>query len=259
MKVLCIGDIMGEPGRRAVARIVPRLTAQHRIDAVIANGENVAGGFGVTRELAEELFDTGVSVITTGNHAWDKKEAVEYFSREPRLLRPANYPAGVPGNGSVVIETAAGERLAVLQVMGRVYMPTIDCPFQAAKRELSRLKRETSAIIVDMHAEATSEKMAMGHFLDGEVVAVVGTHTHVQTADEQILPKGTAYITDIGMTGPLHSVIGVKKELAIEKFLTGMPRRFEVASGPSVFCAVLLELDPRLGKAISFERIRLVD
>jgi 2',3'-cyclic-nucleotide 2'-phosphodiesterase len=259
MKVLCIGDIMGEPGRRVAARIVPRLIAQRQIDAVIANGENLAGGFGITPELAEELFETGVSVITTGNHAWDKKEAVDYFSREPRLLRPANYPAGVPGNGSVVMETAGGERLAVLQVMGRVYMPTIDCPFQTAKRELSRLKRETSAIIVDMHAEATSEKMAMGHFLDGEVVAVVGTHTHVQTADDQILPKGTAYITDIGMTGPLHSVIGVKKELAIEKFLTGMPRRFEVASGPSVFCAVLLELDPRLGKAIAFERIRLVD
>lgn len=259
MKVLCIGDIMGEPGRRTVARIVPRLIAQRQIDAVIANGENVAGGFGVTPELAEELFEMGVSVITTGNHAWDKKEAVDYFSREPRLLRPANYPAGVPGNGNVVVETAGGERLAVLQLMGRVYMPTIDCPFQTAKRELSRLKRETSAIIVDMHAEATSEKMAMGHFLDGEVVAVVGTHTHVQTADDQILPKGTAYITDIGMTGPLHSVIGVKKELAIEKFLTGMPRRFEVASGPSVFCAALLELDPRLGKAIAFERIRLVD
>ncbi len=259
MKVLCIGDIMGEPGRRTVARAVPRLIAQRRIDAVIANGENLAGGFGVTPELAEELFEAGISVITTGNHAWDKKEAVDYFSREPRLLRPANYPVGVPGNGSVVIETAGGERLAVLQLMGRVYMPTIDCPFQTAKRELSRLKRETSAIVVDMHAEATSEKMAMGHFLDGEVVAVVGTHTHVQTADEQILPKGTAYITDIGMTGPLHSVIGVKKELAIEKFLTGMPRRFEVASGPTVFCAVLLELDPRLGKAIAFERIRLID
>ncbi|NGZ95518.1 MAG: TIGR00282 family metallophosphoesterase [Nitrospira sp. WS110] len=259
MKVLCIGDIMGEPGRRAAARVVPRLIAQHQIDAVIANGENVAGGFGITPELAEELFETGISVITTGNHAWDKKEAVGYFSREPRLLRPANYPPGVPGNGSAVIETAGGERLAVLQLMGRVYMPTIDCPFQTAKRVLSRLKQETSAIIVDMHGEATSEKMAMGHFLDGEVVAVVGTHTHVQTADEQILPKGTAYITDIGMTGPLHSVIGVKKELAIEKFLTGMPRRFEVASGPSVFCAVLLELDPRLGKAITFERIRLVD
>lgn len=250
---------MGESGRRTVAKMVPRLTAQHRIDAVVANGENVAGGFGITPELAGELFDSGVTVITTGNHAWDKKEAVEYFSREPHLLRPANYPAGVPGQGSVVIETAGGERLAVLQLMGRVYMPTIDCPFQVAKREVARLKRETSAVIVDMHAEATSEKMAMGHFLDGEVIAVVGTHTHVQTADEQILPKGTAYITDIGMTGPLHSVIGVKKELAIEKFLTGMPKRFEVASGPSVFCAVLVELDPRLGKTIRFERIRIID
>jgi len=259
MKVLCIGDVMGEPGRRTLARMVPRLVAQRQIDAVIANGENVAGGFGITRELAEELFETGVSVITTGNHAWDKKEAVEYFSCEPRLLRPGNYPPGVPGNGSVVFETASGERLAVLQLMGRVYMPTLDCPFQAAKRELSRLKRETSAIVVDMHAETTSEKMAMGHYLDGEVTAVVGTHTHVQTADEQILPKGTAYITDIGMTGPLHSVIGVKKELAIEKFLTGMPKRFEVASGPSVFCAVLLELDVRLGKAVAFERIRQID
>jgi 2',3'-cyclic-nucleotide 2'-phosphodiesterase len=259
MKVLCIGDIMGEPGRRAVARAVPRLVAQRQVDVVIGNGENVAGGFGITPELAEELFDMGLAVITTGNHAWDKKEALDYFARQPRLLRPANYPAGVPGNGSVVVESAGGERLAVLQLMGRAYMPTIDCPFQTAKREVARLKRETLAVIVDMHAEATSEKMAMGHYLDGDVIAVVGTHTHVQTADEQILPKGTAYITDIGMTGPLHSVIGVKKELAIEKFLTAMPRRFEVASGPSVFCAVLVELDARLGKAIAMERIRIID
>jgi metallophosphoesterase (TIGR00282 family) len=242
-----------------VARALPRLVAQRQVDVVIGNGENAAGGFGITPELAEELFELGLSVITTGNHAWDKKEALEYFPRESRLLRPANYPPGVPGKGSVVVETAGGERVAVLQLMGRAYMPTIDCPFQTAKRELPRLKQQTSAVIVDMHAEATSEKMAMGHYLDGEVTAVVGTHTHVQTADDQILPKGTAYITDIGMTGPLHSVIGVKKELAIEKFLTGMPRRFEVASGPAVFCAVLLELDPRLGKAISFERIRVID
>ncbi len=259
MRILCIGDIMGEPGRRAVARAVPRLVAQRQIDVVIGNGENLAGGFGITPELAEELFEIGLSVITTGNHAWDKKEILDYFPRESRLLRPANYPVGAPGHGSVVIETAGGEKLAVLQVMGRAFMPTIDCPFQVAKRELARLKEETTAVIVDMHAEATSEKMAMGHYLDGEVTAVVGTHTHVQTADDQILPKGTAYITDIGMTGPLHSVIGVKKELAIEKFLTGMPRRFEVASGPSVFCAVFLELDARLGKAIAFERIRMID
>jgi len=259
MKVLFIGDIFGEPGRRALARAVPRLVAQRQIDIVIGNGENVAGGFGITPELAEELFDLGLAVITTGNHAWDKKEILDYFPREPRLLRPANYPSGVPGNGSVVVESAGGEQLGVLQLMGRAYMPTLDCPFQVAKKELAALKKRTVAVIVDMHAEATSEKMAMGHYLDGEVVAVVGTHTHVQTADDQILPKGTAYMTDIGMTGPLHSVIGVKKELAIEKFLTGMPRRFEVASGPSVFCAVLLELDARLGKALSIERIRIID
>jgi 2',3'-cyclic-nucleotide 2'-phosphodiesterase len=259
VKVLFIGDIFGEPGRRALARAVPRLVGQRQIDIVIGNGENAAGGFGITPELAEELFDLGLAVITTGNHAWDKREILDYFPREPRLLRPANYPDGVPGHGSVVVESAGGEKLGVLQLMGRAYMPTLDCPFQVAKKELAALKKRTAAVIVDMHAEATSEKMAMGHYLDGEVVAVVGTHTHVQTADDQILPKGTAYQTDIGMTGPLHSVIGVKKELAIEKFLTGMPRRFEVASGPSVFCAVLLELDARIGKALSIERIRIVD
>ncbi|MCP9454823.1 MAG: TIGR00282 family metallophosphoesterase [Nitrospira sp.] len=259
MRVLCIGDIMGEPGRRAVARTVPRLVAQRQIDVVIGNGENAAGGFGITPELAEELFDIGLSVITTGNHAWDKKEVLEYFPRQARLLRPANYPPGVPGNGSVIVETAGGERLAVLQLMGRAHMPTIDCPFRTAQRELPRLKQQTPAVIVEMHAEATSEKMAMGHFLDGDATAVVGTHTHVQTADEQILPRGTAYITDIGMTGPLHAVIGVKKELAIEKFLTGMPRRFEVASGPVVFCGVFLELDAQVGKTLHFERIRLTE
>jgi 2',3'-cyclic-nucleotide 2'-phosphodiesterase len=259
MKVLFIGDIFGEPGRRALAKAVPRLVAQRQIDIIIGNGENAAGGFGITPELAEELFDLGLAVITTGNHAWDKKEILDYFPREPRLLRPANYPDGVPGHGSIVVESAGGERLGVLQLMGRAYMPTLDCPFQVAKKELATLKKRTAAVIVDMHAEATSEKMAMGHYLDGEVAGVVGTHTHVQTADDQILPKGTAYLTDIGMTGPLHSVIGVKKELAIEKFLTGMPRRFEVASGPSVFCAVLIELDARLGKALSIERVRIID
>jgi len=259
MKVLYIGDIMGEPGRRAVARAIPRLVAQRKIDVVVGNGENVAGGFGITPELAEELFRMGISAITTGNHAWDKKEILDYFPRERRLLRPANYPEGVPGQGSIVIETAGGEELGILQLMGRAYMPTLDCPFQTAKREMARLKKRVAAVLVDMHAEATSEKMAMGHYLDGEATAVVGTHTHVQTADEQILPRGTAYLTDIGMTGPLHGVIGVKKELAIEKFLTGMPRRFEVASGPTVFCAVLIELDARIGKALSIERVRILD
>ncbi|OLB02408.1 MAG: TIGR00282 family metallophosphoesterase [Nitrospirae bacterium] len=259
MKVLFIGDIMGEPGRRAIARTLHKVVAQHAVDLVIGNGENVAGGFGITPELAHELYEMGLAVITTGNHAWDKKEILDFFPQEPRLLRPANYPDGVPGRGSIVVETPGGERLGVLQVMGRAFMPTLDCPFQVARREVARLKTETRAIIVDMHAEATSEKMAMGHFLDGDVAAVVGTHTHVQTADEQILPKGTAYITDIGMTGPIHSVIGIKKEIAIEKFLTGMPRRFEVASGPAVLSAVLLELDGAVGKAISIQRFRIPD
>ena len=259
MKILFIGDIMGEPGRRAVARAVPRLVTQRKIDVVVGNGENVAGGFGITPDLADELFRVGLSAITTGNHAWDKKEILDYLPRERRLLRPANYPEGVPGQGSVVIETAGGEAVAILQLMGRAYMPTLDCPFQVAKRELERLRKCVAAVVIDMHAEATSEKMAMGHYLDGEATAVVGTHTHVQTADEQILPRGTAYMTDIGMTGPLHGVIGVKKELAIEKFLTGMPRRFEVASGPTVFCAALLDIDARIGKALSIERIRILD
>jgi metallophosphoesterase (TIGR00282 family) len=259
MKVLYIGDIMGEPGRRAVARMVPRLVSQRQIDVVVGNGENAAGGFGITPDLAEELFGMGLSAITTGNHAWDKKEILDYFPRERRLLRPANYPEGVPGQGSVIVQSKNGEELAIVQLMGRAYMPTLDCPFQVAKREMGRLKKRVAAVIVDMHAEATSEKMAMGHYLDGEATAVVGTHTHVQTADEQILPRGTAYLTDIGMTGPLHGVIGVKKELAIEKFLTGMPRRFEVAAGPTVFCAALIELDARIGKALSIERVRILD
>ena len=257
MKVLFIGDIMGEPGRKAILKGLPKLVSQHHVDLVIANGENVAGGFGITPDLVHELFDMGISVITTGNHAWDKKEILDFFDREPRLLRPANYPEGVPGRGSYVAETPGGELVGVLQLMGRAYMPTVDCPFQAARRELEQLKRRTANVIVDIHAETTSEKMAMGHFLDGQVAAVVGTHTHVQTADEQILPNGTAYITDIGMTGPIHSVIGIKKELAIAKFLTQMPRRFEVASGPSVLCAVLLNIDGNFGKALAINRFRI--
>ncbi len=257
MKVLFIGDIVGEPGRRVIRRTLHKVVGQYDVDLVVGNGENVAGGFGITPELTHELFEMGIAVITTGNHAWDKKEIIDFIKREPRLLRPANYPQGVPGHGGFVAETPGGERLGILQLMGRAFMPTLDCPFQVAGRELARLKLETPAVIVDMHAETTSEKMAMGYFLDGQVAAVVGTHTHVQTADEQILPNGTAYITDIGMTGPVHSVIGVKKELAIEKFLTQMPRRFETASGPAVLSAVLIELDAVIGKALSIQRMRI--
>ena len=259
MKILFIGDIFGEPGRKTVARQVPRFVGERGVDFVIANGENAAGGFGITPDIAKELFKAGVHIITSGNHIWDKKEIIEYIDDEPRLLRPANYPKGVPGCGSTVTTASNGEKIGVLQLMGRVSMPTLDCPFRVGREEVDRLRTEVSCIVVDMHAEATSEKMAMGWYLDGTVSGVFGTHTHVQTADERILPKGTAYLTETGMTGPSESVIGVKKELAIEKFLTQMPRRFEVAAGPCIFSAVLFEVDVALGKAVSIERIRLQD
>ena len=259
MKVLFIGDIMGEPGRRVIMKLLHKVVTPHQVDLIIGNGENAAGGFGITPDVAGELFDLGLSVITLGNHAWDKKEVIDYIKKEHRLLRPANYPDGVPGQGSIVIHTASGESLGILQVMGRVFMPILDCPFRSAQRGVAQLKSQAAAILVDMHAETTSEKMAMGHFLDGQVTAVLGTHTHVQTADEQILPKGTAYLTDIGMTGPVHSVIGMKKEMAIQKFLTQMPRRLEVATGPAVFSAALIELDSSTGKAVGIERVRMFE
>jgi metallophosphoesterase (TIGR00282 family) len=259
VKILFIGDIIGEPGRKTVARHVPKLVRERGVDCVIANAENAAGGFGVTPDVARELFSVGVHVITSGNHIWDKKEIIEYIKDEPRLLRPANYPKGTPGKGSVVVTTASGEKVGVLQLMGRVAMPALDCPFRVGKHEVDALRREVRTVIVDMHAEATSEKMAMGWYLDGEVSGVFGTHTHVQTADERILPKGTAYLTDVGMVGPTESVIGIKKEIAIEKFLSQMPRRFEVAPGPCVFSAVLFEVDTAMGKALSIERLRMQD
>ena len=256
MVVLFIGDIVGEPGRRSVTNNIHRLSEQYHVDIVIGNAENAAGGFGITPDLANDLFDLGISALTTGNHVWDKKEMVSYIRKEPRILRPANYPDGTPGQGSFVIDRPNGEKIGLLQVMGRAFMPTLDCPFRTARREIDKLQTQTSCIIVDMHAETTAEKMAMGYFLDGQVTAVVGTHTHVQTADEQILPKGTAYLTDIGMTGPVNSVIGMKKELVIDKFLTQMPRRFEVASGPAVFGAAVIELDTATGKATGIQRVR---
>jgi metallophosphoesterase (TIGR00282 family) len=259
VRALFIGDIFGEPGRRIILQELDKIITTHAVDVVLGNGENVAGGFGITPDLASDLFDLGFAALTLGNHAWDKKEIIDFIKKEPRLIRPANYPQGVPGMGTHVIDLPSGEKLGVVQIMGRAFMPTVDCPFTAAKREIAQISKGVKAIIVDMHAETTSEKMAMGHFLDGEVTAVVGTHTHVQTADEQILPKGTAYITDIGMTGPRNSVIGVKKELAIEKFLTQMPRRFEAASGPAVLSAVLIDLDGTSGKATSIQRMRILE
>lgn len=259
MVILFIGDIVGEPGRRVITTSIQKVIEEHRVDVVFANGENVAGGFGITPGLADDLLDLGISAITTGNHVWDKKEMVNHIHKEPRILRPANYPDGAPGEGSLLIERPNGEKVGLIQVMGRAFMPTLDCPFHAVKREVKKLQGRTPCIIVDVHAETTSEKTAMGHYLDGHVTAVVGTHTHVQTADEQILPKGTAYLTDIGMTGPVNSVIGMKKELVIDKFLTQMPRRFEVATGPAVLGAVVIECDPTTGTATGIHRIRRVE
>jgi metallophosphoesterase (TIGR00282 family) len=259
MKILFIGDIVGEPGRKIIARQLPKLVAQHAIDVVLGNGENAAGGFGITPDIAQELFDYGIDVITTGNHVWDKKEILEYIKNERKLLRPANYPDSVPGKGSVVIETTKCGSLGVLQLMGRVNRPLLDCPFQVAERAIETLHRSVRTIVVDMHAEATSEKMAMGWHLDGRVSAVLGSHTHVQTVDARILPQGTAYLTDMGMTGPINGVIGMKKELSLERFLTHMPRRLEVAKGPCVLSGAVVEVDHQSGTAVSIERVQVSD
>lgn len=257
MKILFIGDIIGKPGRSALRDGLAELTSKLRIDFVIANGENAAGGFGITKSVGEEIFSLGVDVITSGNHIWDKKEAVVYIPKESRLIRPANYPPGVPGFGSVVMNAQSGRKIAVLNLSGRVFMSPLDCPFQTAKREIPLLKKETNCIIVDFHAEATSEKIALGLFLDGEVSAVIGSHTHVQTADDRILPGGTAYITDVGMTGPVDSIIGVKKEQILQKFLTQIPTRFETAKGPTVLSAVVIDINADNGRASSIQRLQI--
>lgn len=257
MKTLFIGDIVGRPGRQAVRALLPKIVERYKIDLVIANGENAAGGFGITEESAVELFSIGVHVITSGNHIWDKKEALSYIEREPRLLRPFNYPPGTPGAGSVIAPLPDGDSAAVLNLSGRVFMGLMDCPFRAAEREIASLRKKTPVVIVDFHAEATSEKIAMGYFLDGRASALIGTHTHVQTADERILPGGTAYITDAGMTGPLDSVIGVRKEQIIDKFLTSMPKRFEIPGGPVLFSALVVETDGKTGRSSSISRLQL--
>jgi 2',3'-cyclic-nucleotide 2'-phosphodiesterase len=229
MRILFIGDIVGRPGRDLTRRGVPALIEHHAIDLVIANVENAAAGFGVTREIGEAIRGYGVDVMTSGNHVWDKKEAIDYVALEPRLLRPANFPAGVPGSGRCVVPTRRGEPVAVLNLMGRVFMVPTDNPFDVALREVETARREARVVIVDFHAEATSEKIAMGWHLDGRATAVVGTHTHVPTADGRVLPGGTAYISDVGMTGPRGGVIGVRKEQAIRAFVTHMTERFETS------------------------------
>ena len=257
VRILFIGDIVGKPGRELVRRGLAGLVDHHQIDFVIANAENSAAGFGITREIGEQLLDWGVDVMTSGNHIWDRKEALDYIGIEPRLLRPANYPAGVPGNGSYLARTRGGETVGVINAMGRVFMLNIDDPFAIVAREVDAMRLRTRTIFVDFHAEATSEKIAMGWHLDGKVTAVVGTHTHVQTADERILPKGTAYLTDVGMTGPHDSVIGVEIEPVLHKFLTALPSKFETATGNPRLNAVIVETDSATGRATDIERVSL--
>jgi metallophosphoesterase (TIGR00282 family) len=255
IRLLFIGDIVGRPGRDLVRRGVAALREYHQVDFVIANAENAAAGFGITRELGEQILNAGVDVMTSGNHIWDKKEAIDYIGIEPRLLRPLNFPAGVPGNGSYVGRTESGVSVGVINAMGRVFMLSIDDPFAGVLKEIERVKQRARIVFVDFHAEATSEKIAMGWHLDGRVTAIVGTHTHVQTADERILPKGTAYLTDVGMSGPHDSVIGVEVEAALGRFLNGMPARFETAAGNPRLNGVIVEADEATGLAIDIERI----
>lgn len=257
VKLLFIGDIVGKPGRQAVSRELHRLVDRYKVDLVIANGENAAGGFGITEETAKELYQCGIHILTSGNHIWDKKDSLDFLKREENLLRPANYPDGTPGRGSAVATTAGGIRVAVLNLEGRVFMNNLDCPFRIADREIARLEKETPVIFVDFHAEATSEKCSLGWYLDGRVSAVIGTHTHVQTSDERILTGGTAYLTDAGMTGAFDSVIGIRKEEAIVKFITQLPTKFEVAKKDIRINGVVVEINEQTGKALGIERISI--
>lgn len=263
MRILFVGDIFARPGRTIVHERLPELQAQYAVDLTIANGENAAGGFGITPQIAEELFELGVDVITTGNHVWDKREIIDYMnsangnenSLARRILRPANYPAGTPGHGWYQGRTRSGVPYAVINLQGRVFMATNDDPFRVADELLA--KTTAKVILIDLHAEATSEKVALGWYLDGRVTAVLGTHTHVPTADEQVLPNGTAVQTDVGMTGPYRGVIGVQKELIVQKFLTNMPSRFEPATEDVRLCASLIDCDPETGRATAIQRIML--
>ena len=256
MHLLFIGDIVGAPGRRAVEELLPRLVDRHFIDLVVANAENAAGGIGVTPQTAEELLSRGVDLLTTGNHVWKHKEILPYLEETDRLLRPANYPPGTPGVGHAVVETAGGEKACVINLEGRVFMNPLECPFRTVEAILAGLPPDIKVVLVDMHAEATSEKLAMGWFLDGRVSAVLGTHTHVQTADERVLPGGTGYITDVGMTGPTNSVIGMKKDIILERFLTQRPQPFKVAGANIQLQGVIIKTDPQ-GRCQEISRLQV--
>lgn len=256
MKVLILGDIVGRPGRRILRERLPEIKKRYLADLVIANGENSAGGNGITEKVAQELFISGIDFLTMGNHIWDNKDVFNFIDQESRMTRPANYPPETPGQGHQIIKVDNLD-VGILNISGRTFMNPLDCPFRTADREIKKLKQYTNIIFVDFHAEATSEKIAMGLYLDGKVSAVVGTHTHVQTADNKILPKGTAYITDLGMTGPVNSILGVESDKIIEKFLTQLPVRFKVAKGPAQINGVVIDIDKMSGKAISIERINI--
>lgn len=256
MRILFIGDIVGKPGRQAIEGLLENIVRDYGIDFTIANGENAAGGMGITPTIAIEILDQGVDLLTSGNHIWAKKEIYPFLNEENRILRPANYPPQVPGRGSGIFSLKNGERIGVINLEGRVFMKHLDCPFRVGEREIEALMKQVSVILVDFHAEATSEKVAMGWFLDGKVTAVLGTHTHIQTSDEKVLDGGTAYITDVGMTGPLDSVIGIQKQVALNRLLTQIPWKFDVATEEIELQGVVIEVDAQTGKSTGIERIR---
>lgn len=257
MRLLFIGDIIGRPGRRAVINLLEKIIKDFEVEFIIANGENAAGGMGLTPTIASEILSKGVDVLTSGNHIWAKKEIIPFLNEEERILRPANYPGQVPGKGTGIYKSKNGEKIAVINLEGRVFMKHLDCPFRVGQREAEILGRETNIIIVDFHAEATSEKMAMGWFLNGKVSAVLGTHTHVQTCDERILNEGTAYITDVGMTGPQGSVIGIRTQIAIERLLTQIPWKFDVATDDIELQGVIVDIDSMTGRSSYIKRLKI--
>ena len=258
MKVMLVGDVCGRPGRAAFARYTGKIKQEKQVDIVIVNGENSAGGKGITRKSLDALRHAGADVVTSGNHVWDKRDVLEIIDQEPFLIRPANYPGEAPGKGWCIYPFKA-KNIGVINLSGRAFMPPMDCPFQKVEDILREIRDECDVLFLDIHAETTSEKMAMGWYLDGRVNAVVGTHTHIQTADERILPQGTAYITDLGMVGPWDSVLGVKKECILDKFLTCRPVRFDLADGPAVYSAVIVEIDDATNHTVGIERILVRD
>jgi len=257
VRILFVADVYARPGRRASAEIIPRLLGEREVDFCVINGENAAGGFGLTRQIAGKLHSYGADVITSGNHIWNRAEFVPYLNHTDRILRPLNYPPGAAGRGSTIVESRGGVPVAVVNLQGRTFMSTIDCPFRCGHEQVQQLREHTPVVFVDFHAEATAEKIALGRHLDGLASAVIGTHTHVQTADERILPGGTAYLTDAGMTGVVESVIGTRPEIAVQRFVDQVPMRFKPAEGPALLCGVLVDIDETSGQAVAIERLQL--